>query len=176
MDQTRRTVILTGVGIVLGSAVLGYGAGLLVERLSGPPLKYATTPSASPTTPAAPVAPTLEPVAAATSPSPAPSAPPTPLPPVQLTIESVPASARVGEPVVVRWQIRGPAGFTGASTRLVVTGERAPQVVSAAVTSFALPARYEVSVKITASGTLTLTAEAVVNGQVLRATQQLEVQ
>lgn len=179
MTLTRTGVIVAGLAIVAGTSALGYGLSKRVERTS--------SVAPSPTTEAfvaQPVEGTPVPEVAAPSPTPSPSPPPAVAPaetarvPVSLTIESVPASVTSGTPLIVHWKVQGPARTLKVSSRLAARyeGEGSVRVQSSQISSSELPARFEATVTPTGSGLLTVTAEAVVNGQTLQAEQNLRVE
>lgn len=175
MNGTRTGIILSGLAIVVGASLLGYGLSKRVEQTSSPspsgPQETSTpSPEASPSPSPSP-SPTPEPV-----PSAAPTARPPETAPVLLTIESVPALVASGTPMVVHWQVRGPAGTRGIATHLAVHFEGSVRVQSSQASSFEIPARFEATVTPTGTGTLTLTAEVTVDGQTLRAEQSVRVE
>lgn len=171
MEQNRNRVVLIGLAIIAGSAVVGYGLGSLVENRGAPARgrAVATVPSPTPSPIEAPLpSPTPEPV----------PPPPSPLPvlPVQVVFESAPERVPAGQAFVVRWRVDGPAGVSDTVTRLIVKHEQLQQVLSPARGRFTLPERFEATVRSRPQGTLTLTAEAVVNGQIHHSQHTLRVE
>ncbi len=179
MNGSRATIILVTVAVVAGASVVGYWLGNLVEsRVSTRPLEAPAgslgdgAAESSPAMSAMPSMPSL----AVPSPSPSPSAMPSiPPPAAAVVLEPVLRPVRPGIPLVVRWRIDGPSGTLGASTRLVASLEGASEVVSPAVRSFSVPARFEATVTPAHAGMLTLTAEANLEGRVLRSHATLRV-
>lgn len=173
MDRTRTTILLSGIVLILGASALGYVLGDRVER--------AATPSPAASVEASPPASTA--LAPALSPAATPSPPPPPairgaaqVAPVTLTFEPVPATLASGTPLLVQWQIGGPAGTPGTATRLQAQLEDKTEVVSSDTSGpFALPARFAATVTPTGSALLRLHVEATVDGETLRAEQTLTV-
>lgn len=175
MTSQRVTVIAVGIAIVLAASLFGYWLSVRVERGATDGADVAVE---SP----APVPATPPPAEATVTSTPTPSLTPTPRPVVRgathplLTIESVPSVIRPGTALTVRWIVRGPEGTRGVSTKLTAKLTDARATVSPAVTSFALPARFEVTVRPATVGELRLIVEAIVNGSTLRAEQRATVE
>lgn len=179
MDRTRASILLVALAVVAIASALGYWLG---GRLEG---SGRTTPAPSPTGAEGPL-PTIvarppERVSPASTAAPSPSPSPKPqqthrAEPARLTLGSVPASVRSGVPLIIRWQVRGPAGMRGASTKVVATLSGASQTIGPEAANFPLPAAFEATVVPAGDGTLTLAVEATVGGQVLRATHRIDIQ
>ncbi len=177
MNGTRRTVILVGLALVAGASVLGYWFGERVEDRSSPSPAPTDTPTPSPEA-------TQPPEESAPSPSSSPMRPATRARkpaenegvPLLLTLTSVPASVRSDTPFVVRWDVRGPSGSGGASTRVVARLNGATETAGPRSGSFQLPARFEATLRVTGTGELTIAAEAIVNGQTLHAERRVRTE
>lgn len=181
MTAQRTIVTLIGIAIVVAASLFGYWLSVRVERgaTDGATETGLVRPSPVPVTPA--------PTEGAATPTPTPrpatgEVRPAGRPAVRgvthplLTIEAVPSVIRPGTALTVRWVVRGPEGIQGLSTKLTATLTGAPDTTSPVVASFALPARFEVTVRPATAGDLRLMAEAVVNGSTLRAEQRLKVE
>lgn len=177
MNNTRLTVVLSGLAIIVVAAVVGYGLGTLVEKRAAPlssqetaaPLPTSSMPSPTPTA-SSTATPSFVPAAAPTGPD-----TPRAESELRIVLEPFPTVVQAGTSFRVRWQIHGPAGITETSTRLVVIPEDGTPVVGSASSSFSLPARFEATVSIPERGNVTVVAEALANGQALRTEQQVTV-
>lgn len=191
MRAPRTVIILLGIAIILVASGLGYWLSLRVEhRATPPPGGPAGEGAASPAVVVEPT-PSLSPASAEASPFSEASGDkpaglrPSPTPAARgaatathptLTLEALPAVIRSGTALRVRWTLRGPEGTRGTSTRLIAELPGADRQESAPITSFALPARFESTVVVTGRGTLRLVAEAVLDGNILRAQQTMRVE
>ena len=176
MNNTRLTVVLSGLAIIVVAAVVGYGLGTLVEKRAAP---SASQPTATPT----PSLPSPTPTASSTAtpafvPAGAPTGPDTDsrTSAPRILLEPFPGVVQAGTSFRVRWQIQGLAGATGASTRLVVVPENGQEVIGKEASSFPLPGRFEATISIPDRGNVSVVAEALVQGQAIRAEQRMIVQ
>ncbi|TSC73136.1 MAG: hypothetical protein G01um101438_159 [Parcubacteria group bacterium Gr01-1014_38] len=183
MNQTRLTIILSGLAIVVVAAAAGYGLGMLAEKRVAPEAprtpEATALPSPSPSLPLPSLTPTASPLPASPRvPAAAPTGPDQgpPEPVFRVVIEPFPTVVRAGTPLRVRWQIHGPAGLQGAATRLVVVPEQGSPVVSAVAPSALFPARFEATVTAPDRGRMLLVAEATANGQTVHAKQRVVVE
>lgn len=186
MTGKRTAVIVSGLAFVVGASALGYWLSKQVEQRSVLPSPASAEPSV----------PSPEESSLASEPSPTPTYQPAESPavkpvesearpgrpvespdvPFSLTLESVPVSVPSGASTTVRWRVEGPAGERGTSTRLSAALNGVAEAAGPAFKTYPLPARFEATVRATGTGDLTVTAEAFVNGQSLRAAQRIRVE
>jgi hypothetical protein len=181
MEQTRVWIVVIGLLLVASMAGFGYWLGVRVEQGATPEVSASPSPVATVTPPPTP---TVQAAATASPPTPTPFdqgslGKPTPLPTkaaLTIFLEEVPLSVRPGTSLRVRWQVQGSPGSHGTSTRLLVSLSGTPESVGPASGPYALPARFEALVTLQKPGSFLLVAEAVVEGQTLRAERPVTVE
>lgn len=174
-------IFLTGLAILVGAAVAGYGLGVVVERRPGllrtQTVQQALSPTASPTAAPSSSSPSPKPYVAprATTRPPAPArTAPTPTAP-RIVFEWVPERVSPRESFNVRWSVEG-SGAKSASTRLKISGSGVASVAGESRSGFSLPARFDGTIGAADRGTLTITAEATVNGKTVTARRTVIVE